>query len=170
MTEPAYGEQARQLRESFDRVFALPHRQEEKDHEKLLLLRVGTEMYAVKTREIAGLLAGKKIAPVPSRVPAYLGLAGIKGSLFPVWSLNVLLGQPPPKGDPRWLLLGTGGAPWALSFDDFERFAAVPRSEIHPPSADGAQGEHIREVCLVDGRALPVVSLGSVLEDIKKHS
>lgn len=179
MNETAPETTARSLREAFDRSFAQPQQQEQRDTEDLLLLRAGGETYAVKAHEIVGIAAGKKIVPVPSSASAFLGMAGIKGSLVPVWSLAVLLGSAQGSKDPRWLLLGSGEMPWALAFDGIEGYAAVERSDIHPASADGAgseprpsggRGEHIREACRAEGRALPVVSLGSVLETLRKSS
>src|ERR1039458_9829099 len=48
--------------------------------------------YAIRLRDIAGIVAGPKVAPVPAVTLDLLGLAGIRGGVVPVFGLASILG------------------------------------------------------------------------------
>ena len=86
---------ARELRQTFDATFAVPPPPPAPPTVALLLVRAGGELVAVRRAELTGFVRGDAIALTPSRSPAFAGLAGLRGGLYPVWSLAGLLGRPP---------------------------------------------------------------------------
>jgi chemotaxis signal transduction protein len=113
-------ERAAELRERFDRAFASPPPQPPAETEELLLVRVGGDPYAIRLREIAGLIARRTIVPIPSAAPGMLGLAGIRGEIVPVFGLSSILGYPPEAEPPGWLLACGSKEPIAFGVTEFE--------------------------------------------------
>ena len=90
------------LRRAFDRSFAaLPA--EAPPFEDLLTVRAAGDTFALRLRDVAELIAGLLVAPLPSATPHLLGLAGLRGGVVPVFSLASLLGAAGPAGAPRWV-------------------------------------------------------------------
>src|SRR5579864_6585948 len=95
------------LRSAFDESFARPYAGRE-DPEPVIQLRVGSEVFAIRTRDIAGLVKSRKIVHSPSRIPELLGVAALWGSLIPVYDVAALLGIPAGVSGPSWLILVPG--------------------------------------------------------------
>ena len=167
MSENLFAEKARQMRESFDRAFALPAQYTDTAIENLLLIKTGTDPYGIKIAEIAGLFCDKKIEPVPSPYRAFLGLAGVKGSVVPVWDLGELLGNGAAPNKPRWFVIVAGTPAWALGFTDFEGCIKIPRSDLCP--MPGQRASHLPETCRMAGGARPVLSLPSLKEVVQAY-
>jgi hypothetical protein len=93
------------LARAFDATFAAPADTEVEEAESLLGIRVAGDPYAIPVGDIVGLAASGRIVPVPSRAPALLGLAGVRGRALPVYSLATLLGYPHAGEPVPWLVL-----------------------------------------------------------------
>src|ERR1039458_7695948 len=93
MNEPQLVEsKAAALRQAFDQSFALPPPPASQEVEDLLAIRVAGNPYAIRLRDIAGIVAGRKVVPVPAVRLDLLGLAGIRGGVVPVFGLASILG------------------------------------------------------------------------------
>ena len=164
----ALSAKARELREAFDAAFARPPSPPPPATIAVLIVRVGGELLAVKRAELTGFVRGENLAPAPGRTPAFLGLAGLRGELHPVWSLALLLDRaPPPGASVRWLLLATapGGAPCALACEAFEQIAFVPEEAFATSGPSGAP------VAIPWGAMLvPVVDLPRLLADLRART
>jgi chemotaxis signal transduction protein len=158
--------QLRQLRQVFDAAFAVAPPPPEAPAVALLLVRAGGELCAVRRAEMTGFGRGENLAPTPGRSPGFLGLTGVRGGLYPVWSLAVLLGRSgAPAGAARWLVLAeeAGGAPCAFACEAFEKMVFLPSSAL-----DASAGR--AKVMARWGAALvPVVDLPSLLADIRQR-
>jgi chemotaxis signal transduction protein len=152
---------AEALRVEFDAAFARPARPPEQDVVALLALRVGGEPVAIRVAETAGLVAARRIEPVPSRRAELLGICGVRGQIVPVFSLARLLGRVE-EGEPRWIVLvGTGAERIGLSAAEFERHLRVPTAEIRPAAPGGGA-----DVLHADGEARPILSIQAIWRDI----
>ena len=158
------------MRQEFDHAFSLPTATVPPEAMDLLAVHLRGDRFAVRVLEISGLLAGKKIIPLPGSPPALLGLAGIRGSLVPAWDLAVLLGYPGQSRGSRWVMLGRGNSPWALAFDGFDGYFRVLQSEVHAGTGKESATGVVRESCPIDGTVLPIVSLPLILLAITKIS
>jgi chemotaxis signal transduction protein len=153
------------LQVAFDQAFASRPSARSEETEDLLLVRIGGDPYALRSREMTGLSTGKKIAPLPSGRPELVGIVGIRGSLLPVFSLAVLLGYGAHPASSRWLAFSRGAAPLGLAFQEFEGFARARSADMH--AADGVSARrHVRAVARFGEVARPIVDIASTIEVI----
>ncbi len=144
-----------ELRRAFDLAFAEPPLADIRVRENFLAFRVGTDPFAMRVLDVAGLFADKSITPLPSPVSELLGVAGFRGEVVPVYDLRALLGQPS-RTKPRWMVLAITAdkASIALAFDGFEGHFRVPHEDI------------VEDVVKIDGAARAIVRVRAVLERI----
>jgi chemotaxis signal transduction protein len=158
-------ERAAELRSAFDHGFAQPIHFETMVQHDLLAIRVGAEACAIRLTEIAGLLVDKKITRVPGSDAALLGIAGLRGAIMPVFSLQSLMGHPA-AAKPRWLVIAAG-APVALAFDAFEGRMRVSPDAILPRPSGMQTRSYAREFVRTPAQARSVIHLPSILGAIK---
>jgi chemotaxis signal transduction protein len=158
------------LRRAFDGARAVPFSLgSDQNAENLLAIRVSGDAYAIRVNEIAGLATGRKIVPIPSPIPELLGLAGIRGTLVPAYSLNALLGYGADAGEPPWLALCGAEESFALAFHEFEGYLRTSRKEVYPVEQKDAARMHVKEVIRVTGTVRPVVSVLLLRETIQER-
>ena len=158
---------AAELREEFDRTFVLsPSAQGGREVVSLLAIRVAGNACAVRLVEISGLVNNRKTVPFPSRIPEFLGVAGIRGELVPVYSLVALLGYGSNGDMPQWLVLCGSQAPVGLAFPEFESFLRIPPSDIHAAQQGEGVRDHVTEVVRAGAVVRAVVSIPSILQAI----
>ncbi len=161
---------AAQLREEFDHAFSLPIRKETLQGRHLLAIRIGGDPYALNPEEIAGLQVDRAIVPVPGVLPEWLGLAGIRGELVPVYSLAMLLGyEQSATTKSRWVALCGSTQLLGLAFDAFERHLNLTLPQIAAADPTNIKTEHIRAVAHVDGVSRPVISIPSITAEITRR-
>jgi len=159
------------LRAAFDRAFVEPLRLDAPPSEHLLAIRVGTKACALRLSEIAGLFADRRITRVPGGAAALIGLAGFRGALVPVYSLQALLGLGATSAaTPRWLVVAAGrpAAPVALAFEAFEGQLRVALDAIVPAEARSALGGCAGEFVRADNFAGPILHLTLLLATIER--
>jgi chemotaxis signal transduction protein len=162
-------ERVAEMRLSFDRSFVEAVHFDTTATEHLLAIRVGAQSCAIRLSEITGLFADKKITSVPGGGAALLGIAGFRGAMLPVYSLQALIGQP---GDstgsrtPRWLVIAAA-APVALAFEAFEGQLRVLPDAILPRQSRPAMNSFAREFVRTQHLVRPVMHLPSILDAIK---
>ena len=154
------GATAATLRRHFDEAFAAPASPITEPLEDLLAIRVGSDPYALRLSEIAGLHTGLKIVPVPSPVPQLLGIVGIRGMMVPIYDLAALL-RYPPEANSRWIVLARAPQPVGFAFENFESHLQV--SQV---SSTGETVQHMRGTVRAAGALRPIVHLASMLEMI----
>jgi purine-binding chemotaxis protein CheW len=166
---PVLESKAAELRQAFDRSFALPPPQASPEVEDLLTIRVAGDPYAIRLREIAGMVAGRRVVPVPAVTLDLLGLAGIRGGLVPVFGLASILGYGPAPGSPRWMLLCGAEEPIALAFSDFEGYLRLPKSSLHPDENLRATRQYVNQVASTEAGARAVISIPLVVATIRNR-
>lgn len=163
-------EKVSELRRSFDRARAIPFSLgSDQDAENLLAIRVSGDAYAIRVNEIAGLATGRKIVPIPSPIPELVGLAGIRGTLVPAYSLDALLGYAAEAEQPRWLALCGTQECFALAFHEFEGYLRTSRKDLYPVEQKDAARMHVKEIVRVTGTVRPVVSVLLLRETIQER-
>lgn len=166
---------ATQLRQAFDRSFALPPSQASQEVEDLLTIRLAGDPYAIRLLDIAGMVAGREVVPVPAVTPDLLGLAGIRGGIVPVFGLATILGYGPAPGSPRWMILCGSEEPIALAFSDFEGYLRLPTSALHADENFGAlrtTGQHMKyvnQVASTQGGVRAVISIPLIVATIRNR-
>lgn len=161
---------AGELRRAFDRAFAEPPAMGEALPEvDLLACRIGSEPYAIRLAEVAGLHVDRRVTRLPGGPAAQLGVAGFRGAVLPVYDLASLLGHAAAAG-PRWLVIAAG-APVAFAFTTFDFHLRVEPASIVAQdmsgTGPGSSGRHVREFVRDRGTIRPIVHLPSIVEAIR---
>ena len=158
------------LRRLFDESFAAPAASMTQRLEGLLAIRVGSDPYALRLSEIAGLHVGVKIVPVPSPAAQLLGIVGIRGMMAPIYDLAALL-RSPPAANSRWFIIARGPKPVGFAFETFESHLQVSQSSLANGDVEdagtGAPKQHMRGTVRAAGALRPIIHLASVLEMIR---
>lgn len=158
-----------ELRTAFDRSFALPPHQETLEVDDLLAVRVSGDLYAIRLRDISGVVARRTIVAVPAAAPGLLGVAGIRGDIVPVFSLSSFLGYGDDHEAPTWTVLCGGEHPIALGFAELEGYLRLPRSAVHADEASQGKRNYVKDVVATETAARPVIAVPNIITDIRNH-
>ena len=132
------------LRRSFDDSFAAPATSTNESQESMLAIRIGADPYALLLSEIMGLYSDVRIIAVPSRVPQFKGIVGLRGMMAPVYDLAALMHYPPAPST-RWMVLAGGTRPVGFAFENFEAHLRVPAASVQNGGGGGDAGSAIRQ-------------------------
>jgi chemotaxis signal transduction protein len=157
---------ALEMRTEFDRSFAEAPRTEQLTMQDFLGIRVGADPYAIRLADITGLFADRRITRLPSADPAFLGIAGLRGAVVPVYELGAFLGHPPGEVW-RWLLL-IGGTSLALAFEAFEGHLRVPRAALAAQIGQVRSDVFVQEVLQAGSAVRPVVQVTAIFKAIEQ--
>jgi len=161
---------ASELRRAFDRARAAPTSFDtESKTEDLIAIRIGPHPYAIRVTEISGLATDKQIAGLPSSISQLLGLAAIRGTLIPVYSLGALLGSREDTEKTRWLALCGTEEYFGLAFGKFEGHVRISREQLHGAEDAGAASTHVTHVARTAGELRPVISIPLIRETIEER-
>ena len=167
MTDAPLRNRAGELRQAFDDSFALAPRAEAAPLEDFLAIRLADTPYALRLKDLSGLLTAQRITPVPSSTLGLLGLVGVSGSLVPAYDLGVLLGHPPTDAG-RWLGLVGQKTLTGFLFDGMEGFLRLPHEALARLAGEDSTAFVQEALRLNEGLVRPVVHLPSVLASLKK--
>jgi purine-binding chemotaxis protein CheW len=167
---PVVESKAAELRQAFDLSFALPPPQASQEVEDLLTIRVAGDPYAIRLRDIAGIVAGRRVIPVPAVTLDLLGLAGIRGGVVAVFGLASILGYGQAPGSPRWMILCGAEEPIALAFSDFEGYLRLPKSSLHADENLRTTRQYVNQVASTEAGARAVISIPLVVATIRNRT
>jgi chemotaxis signal transduction protein len=163
-------QRAAELRRNFDRSFAEPPRLRRAASIDLLALRMDGDGYALRLSAVAGLFADKKLTRLPSAVPEFLGIAGFRGAVVPVYDLRVLLGHG--AGEvPRWLVVAAIGQ-IAFAFDALDGTLRLPLAAVASQGPGEPVRLHVRELVRTATPGAPLrslIDLDSVVAAVKQR-
>jgi chemotaxis signal transduction protein len=166
---PLIEKTAAELRQAFDLSFALPPPQASPGVEDLLTFRVTGDPYAIRLYDIAGMVTGRKVVPVPAATLDLLGLAGLRGGIVPVFGLSSILGYGQAPDSPRWMILCGAEEPIALAFSDFEGHLRLPKSCLHADENLRATRQYVNQVASTDAGVRAVISIPLVVATIRNR-
>ena len=166
------GSNAAQLRQAFDRTFALAPSLASPGVEDLLTLRVAGDPYAIRLLDIAAIVTQRRVVSVPAVTPDLLGLAGIHGGIVPVFGLSSILGYGPDPGSPQWMVLCGFEEPIALAFSDFEGHLQLPSSAIYADENFRTPRENVKyvnHVASTSNGVRAVISISLIVATIRNR-
>ncbi|WP_141733882.1 chemotaxis protein CheW [Oligoflexus tunisiensis] len=170
-TELFSPERIQEMRQTFDDAFARPHSELHDQSEDILAIRIAGDPYAIKIREIIGLVNRKKVIPFPSPVPELLGFAGIRGDIVPVYSLAALLGYSPEADPSGWLILCKAEAALlALTFHHFEGHFRLSLPKIQTADVERSGRKYVSNIAHVQGEAHTLINLPSLVDFVQELS
>jgi chemotaxis signal transduction protein len=154
------------LRRAFDLSFAAPATVHQTGQTAFLLVRLGERRLAVLLEDVALLLPGRRIVPLPAAPRELLGLAGHRGNLVPVFSLRGLLGME--EGPlPDALLLARHQELIAFGVDGFEGSFRLKSGDL-PSGASRVSGPFLGAVDAGSG-PVPLLDLHSLVLEIHRR-
>jgi chemotaxis signal transduction protein len=154
------------MREAFDRSFAQPVGEQRPTPHHLLLVRVDDTPYGLRATDSIALAHDRKIVPVPSGMPALLGLCGFRGDALPVFSLAFLLGHA--KKPARWIAVcARGGEHLGLAFDELDGYLALEPTELH--ALEPRPHPHLSASARTEGTTRAIIDIPSILEHIDRQ-
>jgi chemotaxis signal transduction protein len=168
MNAPLSSQTADELRASFDGAFSERHVEPSSDVEELLTLTLGTDAYAVRLSQVAGLYADRKLVPLPSARRELLGIVGLRNTLVPVYDLGALLGYAPLE-TPRWFVLARAKVRVGFACTAPDTLVRVPRSQISARTRiEGAAQPHLTGAVRIGTVLRPLIDLSSVLALVER--
>ncbi|HSU39197.1 MAG TPA: chemotaxis protein CheW [Polyangiaceae bacterium] len=159
---------AETLRSEFDRSFALPLVETAPDTVDLVAIRIADRAYALASAELGGLMAARRLMPLPSPDPALGGLVGLRGALVAAFDLGVLLGLRASAVPTRWLALSARDRQLALSFDELDGYLRVPRSALC--ATETREGELVERVLVDESCHRPVAGVDKIAEFLSRRA
>ncbi len=157
---------ALEMRAAFDRSFAEAPHAEAVSELDYLGIRLGADPYAIRLTDITGLYADRRITRLSSTDPAFVGIAGLRGAVVPVYALGAFLGYAPGEAW-RWLLL-MGGASLALAFDTFDGHLRAQQAALASHASSGNSRIFVHEAVHVAGVVRPIVQVGDLFHAIEQ--
>jgi purine-binding chemotaxis protein CheW len=157
---------AEAMRLEFDRSFALPPATRVTQEEEFLAVRIGGDAYALRTAEIIGLHADRKLVPVPSASPVLLGIVAVRGVIAPAYDLPALLGYARVPSLLRWLVFLRASEPVAVSFDRVDAHLRLPSDQVSSAESHEHARQHVRGSVQTSSGPLPLIHCGSILSAI----
>ena len=151
------------LRREFDQSFALPYTGEASEYDDYLLIRAGERAYALVARDVGEVAVEVPITPLPARTPGFLGLAGRRGKLVPVFDLAFLVGGVAGEGR-RWLALSTSNEPVGFAFAALEGQLRQARSALLASARDAG---FVRGALEADGLR-PIVDCARIVRELQE--
>lgn len=170
MKDVDFSSKLEEMREEFDRSFAVAPHGPAAELEDFLGIRVAGDPYAVRIAEVASLDARRQVVPLPAADAALLGLAGVRGKLVPVYSLAALLGYANTTEAGRWLLVAGRDESIGLAFDELEGYLRTPRSDVLTVDAHEKLREHIQETLRSASGTRHIICLSSLISAIKTRA
>ena len=167
---PVVESKAAELRQAFDLSFALPPPQASQEVEDLLTIRVAGDPYAIRLSDIVGIVAGRRVIPVPTVTLDLLGLAGLRGDVVSVFGLASILGYGQAPGSPRWMILCGAEEPIALAFSDFEGYLRLPKSSLHADENLRTTRQYVNQVASTEAGARAVINIPLVVATIRNRT
>jgi chemotaxis signal transduction protein len=166
--ETGLGRTASELRSAFDQTFAALPDTSVQHSRDFLAVRVGTDDYAIDLVEVAGLFADKAVTRLPNSAPEFLGIAGFRGTIVPVYDLRILLGYPA-KEMPRWLVTAAA-APVAFAFDVFDRHLRLATEFVAQAESTDSTRQHAHQALRAPDMVRPIVDMASILAVITRQA
>lgn len=166
---PIIESKAAELRQAFDLSFALPPPEASQEVEDLLMIRVAGDPYAIRLRDIAGVVAGRKVVLVPAATPDLLGLAGIRSGVVPVFGLVSILGYGEAPDSPGWMVLCGVEEPIALAFSEFEGYLRLSKSSLHADENLRVTRPYLQEIASTAVGVRAVISMPLVVATIRNR-
>ena len=156
---------------SLDDVF-MSQREEVKEEEEeqlqLLTFKLAGEEYALNIMDIKEIIRPKVATEVPRTPDFILGIFSLRGTIIPVFDVNLRLGLP--RGESgsqnRIVVVKSMENFFGLHVDSVVQVLDIPLSKIEPPPEilGGVEGEFLRGIGRIDDRLIILLNLDRVLK------
>jgi purine-binding chemotaxis protein CheW len=156
-----------ELRRAFDLSFASPPPEPSLEVEDLVAIRVAGDPYAIRLRDIAAIVAQRRIVRLRAAAPAFLGLAGNRGDIVPVFALSSLLGYAEDANSLPWIALCGAEEPVGLAFPELEGHLRLTNSALRREEGPRAARPYVNEVAIAGAQVRAVIAVPLVVAAIR---
>ncbi|MGD8353375.1 MAG: chemotaxis protein CheW, partial [Pseudomonadota bacterium] len=141
---------------------------EEEEQLQLLTFQLADEDYALNIMDIKEIIRPRETTDVP-RTPEYiLGIFSLRGTIIPVFDVNLRLGLPRGEKGPqnRVIVVKYREHLFGLYVDNVVQVLDIPLSRIEPPPEilGGVEGEFLRGIARLDEQLIILLNLGRILK------
>jgi chemotaxis signal transduction protein len=158
--------QAQELRRAFDASFAAQPAEQALDAAvDFLVVRMGGEAYAMRLAQIRGLVVDGRITRVPSASPELLGLAWMRDTIVPVYSLAALLGRPETAAVSCLFLAGKSDLV-GFACERFEAELSARPEDLVSAAEEPSRGEWRRGAVRSGQELLPVIDIPCLIDEL----
>ena len=133
------------------------------------MYRIAGDPYAIRLRDIAGIVAARAIVSVPSAAPDFLGLVGIRGDIVPVFELSSILGYGNEADSVSWTLLCGAPETIALGFSELEGFLRLSKTHLHADQHREGARQYAHEIATTDAGDRPLIAIALVVAAIRNR-
>ena len=159
-------ERQEEMREAFDRSFERPGLADGGRADDYLMLRVGSDPFAVRVPEVAHVARATDLCRIPSRQPLFVGVTSFRGVSVPVFRLSGFLGYAAPDRPPTWILLADSRDLVGLAVDGIEGCARIRQEAGSIEDAAGSSA-FVKHAVRAGGILRPIVDLQALAASIK---
>ena len=159
---------AERYRQAFDQSFAEDRLGATRTLAAFLAIRLEEAPYALRLGDVAGLLKGRQLMPLPSPLPELMGLIGFRGKLCPVYDLAALLGQGRARAA-TWIFLARGPELLGYAVDTFEGQLQADPAQVVAHQAGDAARPFLHDLLRQDGAARPILDLPALAGALRKR-
>lgn len=143
-------------------------KEEEEEQLQLLTFQLADEDYALNIMDIKEIIRPRETTDVP-RTPEYiLGIFSLRGTIIPVFDVNLRLGLPRGEKGPqnRVIVVKYREHLFGLYVDNVVQVLDIPLSRIEPPPEilGGVEGEFLRGIARLDEQLIILLNLGRILK------
>ncbi len=143
-------------------------KEEEEEQLQLLTFKLGSEEYALNIMDIKEIIKPKQVTEVPKTPDYILGIFSLRGTIIPVFDVNLRLGLPKGERGPqnRIVVVKSQEHLFGLHVDKVVQVLDIPLSQIEPPPEilGGVEGEFLRGIGRSDDRLIILLNLGKILK------
>jgi len=140
----------------------------EEEQLQLLTFKLGSEEYALNIMDIKEIIKPKQVTEVPKTPDYILGIFSLRGTIIPVFDVNLRLGLPKGERGPqnRIVVVKSQEHLFGLHVDKVVQVLDIPLSQIEPPPEilGGVEGEFLRGIGRSDDRLIILLNLGKILK------
>lgn len=168
MSAMVLNEEVEKLRHEFDLSFTQMPREQTETPNNFLGIYLGKDALAIRATDIAGIYADRRIVPMPSSAPTFLGVSRFRGLVTPVYDLAALLGyQNTPT--PRWLVLVRldDTESIAFAFEKFDSFFSANQSNVISTAQEKTR-THLSDAVRIGDFTRPIIHLPSLLAQLRQ--
>ncbi len=157
------------MQRQFDGAFAMAHEERAEDRELIIVIRVAGELFAVRTAQITGVTRLRRIAPLPTSVPAFLGITSVRGHLFPAYDTAALLGLPARESEKGWMIFANCDPPIGLVFEGIDAQMEVACACIYENQTSNSR-DYLRRIVKFGKTNRAVIDIPGLVEEIRRQA
>lgn len=137
--------------------------------EKLLILKVGKERYALRVHDVEEIIRVPAITPVPCVPVHFRGVINRRGTILPIVDMRLFFDGTATEQsrENRIIVLSRNRYSLGILAEGADKFTAYPTHDIKPPihKGEGVQNDFCEGVVTIERRMILLVDTAKLLAD-----